>query len=131
MDFETTPKATLFFFFFYSSSFCRALMRGREGNGNLFSNVLKRILINLVTQTKCFLSPSLRRRRKRGGETVAREREDSLSLRVLAPFLTRARVSSRVSHARTRRCTETAEMRERLLNENFLSTRQIHPNCFI
>jgi hypothetical protein len=37
MDFETTPKATLFFFF-SSSSFCRALMRGRAGN--LFSNVL-------------------------------------------------------------------------------------------
>jgi hypothetical protein len=96
MDFETTLKATLFFFF-YSSSFCRAMMRGRAGN--LFSNVLKRILINLVTQTKCFLSPSLRRR-ERGGETVARERENSLSL---APLRTRARVSSCVSHATRRR----------------------------
>jgi len=38
MDFETTPKATLFFFF-SSSSFCRALMMGRA-RGNLFSNVL-------------------------------------------------------------------------------------------
>jgi hypothetical protein len=90
MDFETTPKATLFFFF-YSSSFCRALMMGRAGN--LFSNVLFKADKSRLTQTKCFLSPSLRRR-KRGGETVAREREDSLSLFVLAPFLTRARVSS-------------------------------------
>ena len=66
-------------------------MRGRAGN--LFSNVLFKADKSRLTQTKCFLSPSLRRR-KRGGETVAREREDSLSLFVLAPFLTRARVSS-------------------------------------
>ena len=66
-------------------------MMGRAGN--LFSNVLFKADKSRLTQTKCFLSPSLRRR-KRGGETVAREREDSLSLFVLAPFLTRARVSS-------------------------------------
>ena len=61
--------------------------------GNLFSNVLCKADKSRLTQTKLILSPSLRRR-KRGGETVAREREDSLSLFVLAPFLTRARVSS-------------------------------------
>ena len=61
--------------------------------GNLFSNVLFKADKSRLTQTKLILSPSLRRR-KRGGETVAREREDSLSLFVLAPFLTRARVSS-------------------------------------
>ena len=68
-------------------------MMGRA-RGNLFSNVLFKADKSRLTQTKLILSPSLRRR-KRGGETVAREREDSLSLFVLAaPFLTRARVSS-------------------------------------
>ena len=124
MDFETTLKATLFFFF-YSSSFCRAMMRGRAGN--LFSNVLKRILINLVTQTKCFLSPSLRRR-ERGGET-ARTSEKTLSLSLSLTLCSYPRARFVVCLAREDETTETAEMRERLLNENFLSTRQTNTNC--
>jgi|TARA_B110000305_G_C19283485_1_gene560498 hypothetical protein len=102
MDFETTPKATLFFFFFYSS-FILLLFAARVDEGESRKSLFERFILKAdksrLTQTKCFLSPSLRRR-KRGGETDAREREDSLSLFVLAPFLTRAREFRRVSRAR-------------------------------